>query len=145
VTPLYLLDNYRPSAFLNNLLKLWTTLTKDAGSKSAETHGILSEQQYGFRLLRNIHDALASIIMTMEDAKICIKDIYIMYADFKGAFNATGHRIRLGVDDIIRTISTYFVVLFGDPECETYPKSQRDPLVKYRRYHRTLALPPHHV
>jgi hypothetical protein len=31
--------------------------------------------------------------MMMEDESICNKYIYIMYADFKGAFNAAGHRI----------------------------------------------------
>jgi hypothetical protein len=41
------------------------------------------------------------IIMMMEDAKI-YKDIYVMYADLKGAFNAADHRImfkhmRLGM------------------------------------------------
>jgi hypothetical protein len=68
-------------------------LIKDVGCKYAETHGILSEQQHGFRLLRSINDALASIIMITEDAKIYAKEIYIMYADFQGAFNAADHRI----------------------------------------------------
>jgi hypothetical protein len=76
-----------------NLLKLWTALIKDACSKFAETHGIPSEQQDGFHLQRSIHDALASIITMMEDAKIEHKDIYIIYADLKGVFNAAHHRI----------------------------------------------------
>jgi hypothetical protein len=87
-----LLDNYRPIALMNNLLKLWTTLVKDAGSSYTETHGILSDQQDGFRLRGNIHDALASLIMMMEDAKLYNKDIYIMHINFKGAFNAADHR-----------------------------------------------------
>jgi hypothetical protein len=78
---------------MNKLLKLWTALIKDAGSKYAETEGILSDQQDGFRPHRSIHDALSSIIMMMEDAIIHNKDIYVMYADFKGAFNAADHRI----------------------------------------------------
>jgi hypothetical protein len=78
---------------MHNLLKLSTELFKDAGSKYAETHGILSDQHDGFRQQRSIHDALSSIIMMMEDAKIYNKDIYVMYADFKGAFNAADHRI----------------------------------------------------
>jgi hypothetical protein len=78
---------------MNNLLKLWTALIKDAGSKYAETHGILIDQLDGFRQHRSIHDALSSIIMAMEDAKLHNKDIYVMYADFKGAFNAADHRI----------------------------------------------------
>jgi hypothetical protein len=88
-----LLDNYRPVALMNNLLKIRTALIKDAGSKYAETYGILSDQHDGFRHQRSIHDALSSIIMMMEDAKIYNKDIYVMYADFKGAFNAADHRI----------------------------------------------------
>jgi hypothetical protein len=80
-------------ALMNNLLKLWTALIKDAGSKYAETHGILSDQQDRFRQHRSIHDALSSIIMATEDAKLHNKDIYVMYTDFKGAFNAADHRI----------------------------------------------------
>jgi hypothetical protein len=76
-----LLDNYRPIALMNSLLKLWTALIKDACSKYAETHGILSDQQDGFRQHRSIHDALSSIIMTMEDAKLHNKAMYVMYAD----------------------------------------------------------------
>jgi hypothetical protein len=88
-----LLDNYSPIALMNNFLKLWTVLIKNAGSKHAETHHILSEQQDGFRLLRNIYNTLASIIMMIEDAKIYNKDTSVMCADFKGAFNAADHRI----------------------------------------------------
>jgi hypothetical protein len=66
---------------MTNLLKLWTALIKDARSKYAETHGILSDQHDGLRHHRSIHD------------KIHNKDIYVMYADFKGAFNAADHRI----------------------------------------------------
>jgi hypothetical protein len=77
---------------MNNLLKLWTAIIKDVGSKYAKTHGIFSDQQDGFRHQRRIHDALSSIMMVMEDAKIYKKDIYVMYADFKDAFNAADHR-----------------------------------------------------
>jgi hypothetical protein len=77
---------------MNNLLKLWTALIKDAGPKYAETR-ILSDQQDGFRKHRSIHDALSSIIMMIKDAKLYHKVFYVMYADFKGAFNAADHRI----------------------------------------------------
>jgi hypothetical protein len=78
---------------MNNLLKLWTAIIKDACSKYADTHGILIDQQDGFRQHRSIHDALSSIIMMMEGAKTHNKDIYVMHADFRGAFNAVDHRI----------------------------------------------------
>jgi hypothetical protein len=68
---------------MNNLLELLTILIKDAGSRYAETYSILNKQQDGFRILLSIHNALASIMMMVEDAKIYNKDIYIMYADFK--------------------------------------------------------------
>jgi hypothetical protein len=38
-----LLDNYRPIALMNKLLKLCTAQMKDVCYKYAETHGILSE------------------------------------------------------------------------------------------------------
>jgi hypothetical protein len=78
---------------MSNLFKLWTALNKDAGSKYAETHGILSDQDDGFRHQRSINDALSSIIMKVEDAKLDHKDIYVMCADFKGAFNAADYRV----------------------------------------------------
>jgi hypothetical protein len=78
---------------MNNLLELWTAPIKGAGSKYAEPHGIISVWQDGYRLLRNIDDALASIILMIEDAIIYNKNIYIMYSDLKGAFTAADHRI----------------------------------------------------
>jgi hypothetical protein len=78
---------------MNNLLKLWTALIKDAGSKYAETHGILSDKHDGFRKHRRIHNGLSSIIMMMDDAKLYHKDFYVIYTDFKGALNAADHRI----------------------------------------------------
>jgi hypothetical protein len=78
---------------MNNLLKLWTALIKDAGSKYAETYGIRSDPLDGFRKHRSMHDALISIIMMTQDAKLYHKDFYVLYADFKGAFNAVDHRI----------------------------------------------------
>jgi hypothetical protein len=88
---------------MTNLLKLRTTLIKNACFKYAEAHGILIDHQDGFRLLLSIHDALAPIIMIMEDAKIYNEDIHIMYADVKGAFDAADFRTmfkhirRLGI------------------------------------------------
>jgi hypothetical protein len=88
-----IIDNYRPIALMKNLLKLWTALFKDAGSAYAEAHGILSDQHDGFRHSRSIHEALASLIMTIEDAKSHNKDLYIMYANFKGTLNGADQRI----------------------------------------------------
>jgi hypothetical protein len=71
------LDSYRSIALMNNLLKLWTALIKNAYYRYAQTYGILSEKQDGFRILR-IHIAMVSIIIMMEDAKIYNKDICTM-------------------------------------------------------------------
>jgi hypothetical protein len=79
---------------MNSLLKLWKPFIKDAGSKYAKTHGILSEQQDGVRFLRSIHFALASIIIIIiEDDQIHDNDIYIMCSDLNGVFNATDDRL----------------------------------------------------
>jgi hypothetical protein len=73
---LTIIDNYIHIALLNDLLKLWTALIKDAGSVYGEAHGVLSDQQDEFRHLRSILEALASLITMMEDAKIHNKDVY---------------------------------------------------------------------
>jgi hypothetical protein len=44
-----------------------------------------------------MHDVLASIMMIMEDAKIYNEGISVMYADFKGVFNAADHRIMFNI------------------------------------------------
>jgi hypothetical protein len=65
--------------------------------------------------------------MTMEDAKLHSKDIYVMYADFKGAFNAADHRImfkhmrQLGMpptfvdtcEHLYGVSTTYYITLHG--------------------------------
>jgi hypothetical protein len=61
--------------------------------KYEESNGILSDQHDGFRKHRSIHDALSSIIMMVEDAKLYQKDFYVINANFRGAFNAADHRI----------------------------------------------------
>jgi hypothetical protein len=48
---------------MNNAIGLWTGLLKEVGSTYAESYGILSDQQDGFRLARSIHKALTSFIM----------------------------------------------------------------------------------
>jgi hypothetical protein len=53
----------------------------------------MNKQQDGFRLVRSIHDALPFMMMMMGDTKIYNKEFYIIYAAFKGAFNAVDHRI----------------------------------------------------
>jgi hypothetical protein len=69
---------------MNNLLNLCTYLIKDAGSTNAENTRNPRDQQDGVFpfVLRSIHEALASVTIVMEDAKISNKDVHIIYADF---------------------------------------------------------------
>jgi hypothetical protein len=52
---------------MNYLFKLWKALIKEAGSAYAETYGIPSDQLDCFPHMRIIHEALASLIMMMEE------------------------------------------------------------------------------
>jgi hypothetical protein len=68
-----------------------------------------------------------SIIMMMEDAKIYNKDIYIMYADFNGAFNAADRgRIRFKYMRILGMPST-----FVDKREQLYGVSTTDYITSY--------------
>jgi hypothetical protein len=63
--------------------------------------------------------------------------------DFGDGLGCVGFPVRPWIDDIIRTISTYFVVFSETPNAKyiytyIYPKSQRNAHEKYRLYHRSL-------
>jgi hypothetical protein len=71
-----LLDNCRPIALTNNLLKLWTALIKDAGSKYAETHGILptfgwsnSHNRHTWDLLNQLRTLAATQLLYNNDVR----------------------------------------------------------------------------
>ena len=97
---------YRPIALMNGMLKLWTSVLTKIGSAHAESLGIINDDQDGFRALRQMYDSLTTHVMMLEDAKLYSKNIYTAFADFKGAFNGTDHRLMF-----------QFMRELGIPEC----------------------------
>jgi hypothetical protein len=86
-------SNYRPIALMNCILKLWTSILTNIGTKTAESEVIFSETANGFRSHRNMYDSLSAHIMMYEDAKINKRNIYTTCSDFKGAFGGIDDRI----------------------------------------------------
>ena len=119
---------YRPIALMNCILKLWTSTFTMLLTDLVESEGMVSDSSDGFRSDRQIHDSLATHIHVLEDAKINKRNIYIVYADFKGAFNATDHTLlfqfmrRIGIPDsyvnmceqLYTASSTYFMTPHGN-------------------------------
>ena len=97
---------YRPIALMNCIMKLWTAMLAHIGSDFAEGEGILNDNAHGFRPDRETYDPLSTHIMVLEDAKTAGKPVYTAFADFKGAFNGTDHRIMF-----------QFMRDLGMPEC----------------------------
>jgi hypothetical protein len=85
--------NYTPSALMNCILKLWTSILTNIGTQHAESKGVFGDTADGFRSHKNIYDSLSTHIMMYEDAKISKRNIYTAYSDFKGAFGGMDHRI----------------------------------------------------
>jgi ribonuclease HI len=85
------LDNYRPIGLAISLYKLWTGVLAEAASQYAETAGILSNSQEGFRKGRSCARAIATIQFTLEDAAAHSAECWLAYLDFKGAFPSVDH------------------------------------------------------
>jgi len=62
--------NYRPTALMNGILKLWTSIMTNIGSPWTEAQGILRDTSDGFIRHRKIYDSLSIQIMMYEDAKM---------------------------------------------------------------------------
>ena len=85
------LANYRPIAMANTLGKVWTGHLARALSIYAESKGIISSTQEGFRPRKNSHRQIRNIINAIEDALLHNKDIYLLFVDFSNAFNMVDH------------------------------------------------------
>jgi hypothetical protein len=71
-------------------------MNKDVSSKYVEAHGILSEEQDGFQPLPMHHPRSPRLSYHDDGGRQNLQnDIYIMYVDLKGAFNAAHDRITL--------------------------------------------------
>jgi hypothetical protein len=74
--------NYRPITLSNTTYKLWTSTVTRVLSNYAETMGILSSSQEGFRKRRGTARQLRNLVNALEDAKMYGNNLYCMYIDF---------------------------------------------------------------
>ena len=87
----YKIDQYRPISLLNSLYKIYTNILKTRLNKILESRNILSDCQFGFRKGRTpgmAHKLLNNVIEHAEKNK---KELYILYIDFKKAFDLIQH------------------------------------------------------
>ena len=120
--------NYKPTALVDCILNIWTSILTTIGTQTAEAEGVFSDTADGFRSHRNIYDSLSTHITTYEDAKLTKHNIYAAYSDFKGAFGGMDHRILFQLiegygfqDSYIATCrqlysasSTYYMTIHGN-------------------------------
>ena len=81
------LAQYRIIGLENTLYKLWTRMVQRAMVHHAETHGILTAGQAGFRPKQATHNQLEMLTMMLEDAQLYKRDLYLLQMDFSEAFD----------------------------------------------------------
>jgi hypothetical protein len=86
------LDYYRRIGLENTVYKFWTKVVQGAFAAYAEKHGILSQEQGGFRAHKNTIHQLELHTMLLEDARLTGQDIFTLMVDLKEAFDTIDHQ-----------------------------------------------------
>lgn len=88
------LENYRPIALVDTILKLFTQMLNDRIIKWAENSGLLPEFQCGFRKNRSCTD---NIFVLNGLINMCLNKLggklYALFVDFRRAFPSVNHNI----------------------------------------------------
>ena len=87
----YQVKNYRPIALAKTVYKLWTSILTELMTDYAETQGLLTDCQEGFRRDRSTTRQIQMLTAALEDAKITKQDIMCLYIDFTNAFGSVDH------------------------------------------------------
>ena len=82
---------YRRIGLESTLYKTWTSMVCKTMAHHAETQGILSGSQGGFRAKRSTHHQLETLVSLLEDAKLNHQNLYILQADLSEAFDTPDH------------------------------------------------------
>ena len=80
--------NYRPIVLLSLIYKILTAIVTDRLNHIAEKYNLLDDSQEGFRKLRSTSRQIQSLLWDREDAEARAKTLYLVYIDFKNAFNS---------------------------------------------------------
>ena len=80
--------NYRPIVLLSLIYKILTAIITDRLNHITEKYNLLDDSQEGFRKLRSTSRQIQSLLWDREDAEARSKALYLVYIDFKNAFNS---------------------------------------------------------
>jgi len=72
-----------------------------AMAKYAETNGMITGGQAGFRAKKSTHTQLEMLTMALEDAQLYKQDLYLLQMDFSEAFDTIDHdKLLMILDDL---------------------------------------------
>ena len=108
-----LLSDLRPIMLLEPLRKIWMGVIIRKVMTTWETHGILSDNQYGFRRHKSCGHAILQLVNAMEEAEEEATTILLSSWDIKRAFDSISREFiqlsleRLGVPLDIATVIAF--------------------------------------
>ena len=86
------LDSFRPISLADTILKLYTGTIHQSLGSYAESNGLLSENQYGFRSGRRTHEQVLWLQTLIDTAHVDNRDIRACWIDFRNAFCSVDHK-----------------------------------------------------
>jgi hypothetical protein len=92
-----ILTNHRPISLTNKIYKFFTITITAQLVNYGEKYQILQNSQEGFRQERCTSRQLQILIVALEDSRLTLQDIYLLYIDFKNAFGSIDHARLLAI------------------------------------------------
>ena len=92
-----IITNHIPIALANTIYKLFISTITAQLANYGKKYQILQNSQEGLRQERCTSRQLQTLIVALEDSKLTQQDIYLLYIDFKNAFDSIDHAKLLAI------------------------------------------------
>ncbi|CEL92302.1 unnamed protein product [Vitrella brassicaformis CCMP3155] len=91
------LSSWRPVSAQNPFIKAVAKTLQAESEELAEKHGIIAEQQKGFRIDSSCHHQVATLAHLISDAQAHEEEIWIGYIDLSDAYGCVDHQTLLEI------------------------------------------------
>ena len=85
------IKNYRPIALTDTLYKIFMRIMTERVDEIVERHGLISDDQHGFRRDRSCHSAIMTLKYIMARSRAERKPLHVAYLDISKAYDTVNH------------------------------------------------------